>query len=81
MKDIHDQDRSFFSPQPYFIGTFLFPQRLFQVAWLCRLYKLGPTIPAERIELDQMVGFVPYYGIGNLCIACEYGLKNMMYVN
>lgn len=77
MKDVHDQNLSFFSPQPYFIGAFFFPQQLFQVAWLYRLYKLNPTIPAERIELDQMVDFVPYYSIGNLCIACKSSLKNI----
>jgi hypothetical protein len=75
MKGIHDQNRSFFSPQPYFIGAFVFPQQLFQVAWLYRLHKLDSMIPAERIEPDQMVDSVPYYSIGNLCITCKYGLK------
>jgi len=69
MLDVHEQNLSFFSPYPYGIAAFFFPQQLFQVAWLYRLYKLNPTIPAERVELDQMVDFVPYYSIGNLCIA------------
>lgn len=69
MKDIHDQNLSFFSPQPYFIGGFFFPQQLFQVAWLYRLWKLDPAKPVERTELDQMVDFVPYYCVGNLSIA------------
>lgn len=70
MKDIHDQNLSFWSPQPYFIAGFFFPQQLFQLGWLYRLYKLDPQIPDQRRELDQMVDFVPYYSLGNLCIAC-----------
>jgi len=69
MKDIHDQNLSFFSPQPFFIAGFFFPQQLFQLGWLYRLWKLDPSKPGERAELDQMVDYVPYYCIGNLCIA------------
>jgi len=70
MKDIHDANLSFFSPQPFFIAGFFFPQQLFQLGWLYRLYKLDPTKSiAERQELDQLVDFVPYYAVGNLCIA------------
>lgn len=52
MKDIHDKNLSFFSPQPFFIAGFFFPQQLFQLAWLYRLYKLDPKKPGERGELD-----------------------------
>jgi len=69
MKDIHDANISFFSPQPFFIAGFFFPQQLFQVGWLYRLWKLDPKKPNERVELDQLVDFVPYYAVGNLCIA------------
>jgi len=69
MLDVHNQNQSFFSPQPYFIGGFFFPQQLIQLVWLYRLYKLSPNVPNERKELDQIVDFVPYYSIGNLCIA------------
>lgn len=69
MKDIHDQNLSFWSPQPYMIAGFFFPQQLFQLAWLYRLWKLSPEKPLERAELDQMIDFVPYYSVGNLCIA------------
>ncbi|KAI9752118.1 MAG: hypothetical protein M4579_005756 [Chaenotheca gracillima] len=70
MKDIHDANMSFFSPQPFFIAGFFFPQQLFQLAWLYRLYKLDPRkSEKERRELDQLVDFVPYYAVGNLCIA------------
>ena len=72
MKQIHDQNLSFWSPQPFFIAGFFFPQQLFQLGWLYRLWKLNPEIPAERVELDTMVDFVPYYAVGNLCIASEF---------
>lgn len=39
---------------PQFIGGFFFPQQLFQLAWLYRLYKLDPKKPVERTELDQI---------------------------
>lgn len=39
---------------PQFIGGFFFPQQMFQLAWLYRLYKLDPKKPAERTELDQI---------------------------
>lgn len=71
MKDIHDQNLSFFSPQPFFIAGFFFPQQLVQLGWLYRLWKLDPSNPTERAELDQIVDFVPYYCVGNLCIAGE----------
>ena len=74
MKDIHDQNLSFFSPQPFFIAGFFFPQQLFQVGRLYRLWKLNPQKPEERRELDIMVDFVPYYSLGNLCIAGKFDL-------
>jgi hypothetical protein len=75
MKEIHDQNLSFFSPQPYFIASFFFPQQLFQVGWLYRLYKLDPAKPDERRELDHQVDFVPYYSLGNLCIAGKLSIR------
>lgn len=69
MKDINDQNLSFWSPNPYFIGGFFFPQQLFQLGWLYRLWRLDPSKPQERAELDQMVDYVPFYSLGNLCIA------------
>ena len=71
MQDIHDKNLSFWSPQPYFIGGFFFPQQIAQVAWLYRLWKLDPKKPAEKSELDQIVRFVPYYAVGNLCIGSK----------
>ena len=72
MKDIHDANLSFFSPQPFFIAGFFLPQQLFQLAWLYRLWKLDPKkSEVEKQELDQIVDYVPYYAVGNLCIAGE----------
>ena len=68
MKDVHDANLSFFSPQPYFIASFFFPQQLFQLAWLYRLWKLDSRKPQEKQELDEIVSFVPYYALGNVCI-------------
>lgn len=72
MKDVHDANLSFWSPQPFFIAGFFFPQQLFQLAWLYRLWKLDPKkSESERKEVEQMVEFVPYYVVGNLCIASK----------
>ncbi|KAM0805094.1 hypothetical protein BDR22DRAFT_833484 [Usnea florida] len=68
MMDVHNANLSFWSPQPQFIGGFFFPQQMFQLAWLYRLYKLDPKKPSERTELDQIVDFVPFYALGNVCI-------------
>lgn len=76
MKDVHDSNISFFSPQPYFIAGFFFPQQLFQVAWLWRLWRSRPaaaTGSGRDLDLDEatstMVDFTPFYTLGNLCIA------------
>merc|ERR1712093_4147 len=70
MKDIHDANLSFWSPQPYFIAGFFFPQQLFQLAWLYRLWKLdGSKSAKNKKEVEIMTDFVPYYAVGNLCIA------------
>lgn len=72
MEDVHHANLSFWSPQPYFIAGFFFPQQLFQLAWLYRLWKLDPKkSEKERREVEQMVDFVPYYAVGNICIASK----------
>jgi hypothetical protein len=58
MKDIHYAYLSFFSPQPLFIAAFFFPQQLFQLGWLYRLYRLDPTKSnAERQRARPTGGF------------------------
>lgn len=65
MKEIHDANLSFFSPQPYFIAGFFFPQQLFQLAWLYSIYRARDTSEAG---VGDMVKYVPYYALGNFCI-------------
>ena len=77
MKDIHDANLSFFSPQPFFIAGFFFPQQLVQVAWLYRLWKLDPATAEGQRELPLMVDYVPYYAVGNLCIAGTFSLYHL----
>lgn len=73
MQDVNDNNLSFWSPQPYFIGAFFFPQQILQLVWLYRLWKLDPKKSAnEKAELDQVVHYVPYYAVGNFCIAGQY---------
>lgn len=72
MLDVHNQNLSFWSPQPYFIGAFFFPQQFIQLAWLYRLWKLDAKKPSEKAELDQIVNYVPYYVLGNVCIGSEF---------
>ncbi|KAF3761634.1 hypothetical protein M406DRAFT_265796 [Cryphonectria parasitica EP155] len=69
MKDIHDANLSFFSPQPYFIAGFFFPQQLFQLAWLWRLWRSTPQSALEDGATSTVVDFSPFYVVGNLCIA------------
>ena len=88
MKDVHDANISFFSPQPFFIAGFFFPQQLFQLAWLWRLHKTDAAALASDKEAGSMLDFVPYYALGNFCIASEFKkcpaerrtfLKSLMY--
>ncbi|KAI1082922.1 hypothetical protein F5B20DRAFT_530866 [Whalleya microplaca] len=69
MKDVHDANLSFFSPQPFFIAGFFFPQQLFQLAWLWRLWRATPESLENDRSVVHMLDFVPYYAVGNLCIA------------
>ncbi|KAM0327415.1 hypothetical protein ACHAQA_005701 [Verticillium albo-atrum] len=65
MKDIHDTHLSFFSPQPFFIGAFFFPQQIFQLVWLWRLH----NAKSDDSVTPTMVDFAPFYALGNICIA------------
>ncbi|KAI9837327.1 MAG: hypothetical protein M1819_000401 [Sarea resinae] len=70
MKDINDANLSFFSPQPYFIAGFFFPQQIFQIAYMYKLWRLdSKRSEDESRELEQMVDYAPYFTVGNLCIA------------
>lgn len=70
MLDVHNANKSFFSPQPFFILGFFAPQQIAQVAWLYRLWTLSKKgEPAAGGELNEILPFVPYYAVGNICIA------------
>lgn len=71
MKDVHDANLSFWSPQPFFIAGFFFPQQLFQLAWLYRLYKADLKVEPMASDVGTMVDFAPFYAVGNFCIASE----------
>jgi hypothetical protein len=71
MKDVHDANLSFFSPQPFFIAAFFFPQQIFQVVWLYRLWKAKPEDAKIDRSVQKMVDFTPFYVVGNLCIASK----------
>ena len=68
MADVHDANLSFWSPQPYFIAGFFFPQQIFQLIWLYRAWKLDDKKPADAKELEPIRKFMPYYTLGNICI-------------
>lgn len=68
MLDIHNKNPAAFSPQPYFIAGFFFPQQLFQLAWLWKLWKQDGT----QQEREMMNKFAWAYSIGNVCIGSEF---------
>jgi len=69
MLDRHNQNLSFWSPNPWMIPAFFTPQQLVQVYWLYRLITLDPRKPSDRAELEIQNDYAPYYTVGNLCIA------------
>lgn len=72
MKHIHDANLSFYSPQPFFIAGFFLPQQIFQLAWLYTLWKAGRSTQSRGgKDVATMIDYVPYYTIGNLCIASK----------
>jgi len=64
MQDIHNQNLAAFSPNPYFIGAFFFPQQIVQLVWLWRLWSAKGTDK----EVGEMVDYAPFYVLGNVCI-------------
>ncbi|BFZ56462.1 hypothetical protein PYCC9005_003508 [Savitreella phatthalungensis] len=65
MKDIADRNHSFFSPQPFFIAGFFFPQTIIQLCWLYRLVRLPNTVASES---DEAVKYSGVYALGNVAI-------------
>lgn len=71
MLDIHNRNLAAFSPYPYFIGAFFFPQQLFQLAWLWKLWKQD----GNAQECAMMNKFAWCYSLGNICIGSTFTLK------
>ena len=67
MLDIHEKNLAAFSPQPYFIAGFFFPQQLFQLAWLWKLWKQDGN-SQERAMMNK---FAWVYSLGNFCIGSK----------
>ena len=73
MLDIHNQNLAAFSPYPYFIGAFFFPQQIFQLVWLWKLWKQD----GNAHECAMMNKFAWCYTLGNVCIGSMYTLEAM----
>ncbi|TQS34174.1 hypothetical protein Golomagni_05452 [Golovinomyces magnicellulatus] len=89
MKDINDANLSFWSPQPIFIALFFFPLQLCQIVWLYRLFWRDAATAEKNVvrqkEIRMLVGYVPYYSLGNFSIATdsdiEYDIVWMIFWN
>ncbi|KAF1995568.1 hypothetical protein P154DRAFT_343452 [Amniculicola lignicola CBS 123094] len=64
MLDVHNQNLAAFSPQPFFIAGFFFPQQLFQLAYLWKLWR-GEGNAQEREVMEK---YAWWYSLGNVCI-------------
>lgn len=70
MMDIHDKNIAAFSPQPQFIGGFFFPQQIFQLVWLYKLWNQQGTAKDQ----EMMNKFAWVYSLGNFCIGSMFAL-------
>lgn len=70
MLDIHQRNLAAFSPQPYFIAGFFFPQQVVQLIWLWKLGRGDGTAEEKRL----MERFAWVYSLGNLCIGCKFDI-------
>ncbi|KAI5453147.1 hypothetical protein NCC49_006175 [Naganishia albida] len=62
MKVVNDRNPGAFSPMPYFIGGYFFPQQILQAFWIREFFR--PASQVEGIQLD----FAPFYALGNTMI-------------
>ncbi|KAL9090326.1 MAG: hypothetical protein Q9165_005360 [Trypethelium subeluteriae] len=84
MKDVHDRNMSFWSPNAYFIGAFFLPQQVIQVIWLSRFWRLSVKEPRnvkEEEEVNRMKSYVPWYIVGNVCIGTWMFFWNASHLN
>lgn len=69
MKDVHEANFSFWSPQAYFIGIFFSGQQIFQLAYLYQLcYKLDARKVTDQAGINTLNHYAPTFILGNLCI-------------
>ncbi|ESZ95041.1 hypothetical protein SBOR_4574 [Sclerotinia borealis F-4128] len=75
MKDIHDAHLSFWSPQPYAIALFFFPQQIFQLVWLYRLWKLDA---GKSVQEKEEVAWMIFWNSASLKTANVFVLINSL---
>jgi hypothetical protein len=63
MKDLHDKYPASFSPQPFAILGFFGPQQIIQLLWLRELWRNESQVEKGTLR------YVPWYALGNTCIA------------
>lgn len=70
MKQVHDDHISFYSPNPFFIACFFFPQQLIQLGWLWRMWGADKLeTPTSSDDIALMVRYTPFFALGNFSIA------------
>lgn len=70
MKEVHDANLSFWSPQPICVAILFFVHQVFQLIWLYRLWKCDTKkSSSQKREVVQLLDYAPYLSLGNLCIA------------
>ena len=62
MQDINDRNPCAFSPWPYAIGIYFFPQQIGQLAYIRELFRKDSDVEEGTIR------YAPYYALGSVCI-------------
>ncbi|KAJ9102447.1 hypothetical protein QFC21_002847 [Naganishia friedmannii] len=62
MKVVNDRNPGCFSPMPYFIGGYFFPQQILQAFWLREFFRPASQVSSYQLDL------APFYALGNFCI-------------
>lgn len=70
MKEVHDANLSFWSPQPLLIAPIFFSQQFFQLVFIRCLYKSNAKSNSEeKIGIELLKDYAPYLSIGNISLA------------
>ncbi|KAJ9121631.1 hypothetical protein QFC22_002251 [Naganishia vaughanmartiniae] len=59
MKVVNDRNPGAFSPMPYFIGGYFFPQQILQAFWLREFFRPASQVSSYQLDL------APFYALGN----------------